>query len=171
VLGIAKQHGGHITVTSQPGQGTTFIIYLPPIMPNRLKAETPITPSITPGHGEAILVAEDDPVVRTAMQTMLQHLGYQALTAANGQEALAVYAAQKDRIALVLSDIVMPDMDGPALFTALKAENPRIKVVLMSGYHPGENKAELLKQGITDCFQKPVSLEALSQIIKKAIAD
>lgn len=65
--------------------------------------------------------------------------------------------------------MVMPDMDGPALFTALKAKNPRIKVVLMSGYHPGENKTELMKQGLADCFQKPVSLEALSQIIKKAI--
>jgi len=171
VLGIAKQHGGHITVTSQPGQGTTFVIYLPPVMPSRLNTEeTPLAAPITPGHGEVILVAEDDPVVRTAMQTMLQHLGYQALTAANGQEALAVYAAQKDRIALVLSDVVMPDMDGPALFTALKEHNPGIKVVLMSGYHPCENRMDLLKQGVTDCFQKPISMEELSQIIKKAIA-
>jgi len=170
VLGIAKQHGGHITVTSQPGQGTTFIIYLPPVMPNRLPAETPLATPITPGQGETILLAEDEPIVRAAMQTMLQHLGYQVLAAANGQEALEIYAAQQDRIALVLSDMVMPDMDGPALFTALKAKNPRIKVVLMSGYHPGENKTELLKQGLADCFQKPVSLEALSQIIKKAIA-
>jgi len=172
VLGITQQHGGHLTVRSQPDQGTTFVIYLPPVLPDQeqLPAKNPLADLIVPGQGETILLVEDDPIVRAVMETMLQQLGYQTLTAANGREALGVYAARREDISLVLSDMVMPEVDGPTLFTALKKQNPKIKVVLMSGYHPEKNIDDLLQHGLADWFQKPVSLEALSQIIKKAIA-
>jgi CheY-like chemotaxis protein len=172
VFGITQQHGGHLTVRSQPDQGTTFVIYLTPVLPDQeqLPAKNPLADLIVPGQGETILLVEDDPIVRAVMETMLQQLGYQTLTAANGREALGVYAARREDISLVLSDMVMPEVDGPTLFTALKKQNPKIKVVLMSGYHPEKNIDDLLQHGLADWFQKPVSLEALSQIIKKAIA-
>lgn len=171
VYGITKQHSGHMTVRSQPGQGTTFVIYLPPVLPGQeqLPAENPLADPIVPGQGETILLVEDEATVRGAMQIMLQHLNYRVLTAANGREALEIHAANQADIALVLSDMVMPEVDGPALFTALKKRNPKIKVVLMSGYHPDKNKDDLLQQGVTDWFQKPASLEGLSQILRKVL--
>jgi PAS domain S-box-containing protein len=173
VFGITKQHGGHLTVSSEPGQGTSFVIYLPPIMPGGLEAEAPTADQITMGQGETILFVEDEPLVREAMQSMLQHLNYRVLTATNGQEALEIYAAHQETsaepVAMVISDMVMPEMDGAGLFYALQAINPAIKCVLMSGYDPEGKREELLEQGLTDWFQKPLSLEALSAIIGKAM--
>jgi CheY-like chemotaxis protein len=169
VLGIVQQHAGHIMVDSQVGQGTTFTIYFLPltVSPNSAKAEE--TAPIRPGKGETILLVEDEPTVLETNKTMLQHLGYQVLTAVNGREALAVYTAHQDTVDLVLSDIVMPDMEGEALFNTLKAQNPEIKVVMMSGYPVGEKGASLLEQGVVDWFQKPVSLQDLAQRISKAL--
>lgn len=171
VLGIIEQHGGHITVRSQPGRGTTFVIYLPPVLPNQeqLPTANPLADSIMPGQGETILLVEDEETVREAMRTMLQHLNYRVLTATNGREALEIHAARRADIALVLSDMVMPEMDGLALLAALKERNPTIKVVLMSGYQSEQNKDEFLPQGVAGWFQKPASLEGLSQILRKAL--
>jgi len=173
VFGIATQHGGHLTVSSEPGHGTSFVIYLPPIMPGSLETEAQTADEIIMGQGETILLVEDEQSVREAMQSMLQHLSYRVLTAANGQEALEIYAAHQESnaepVAMVLSDMVMPEMDGAGLFYALQAINPAIKCVLMSGYDPEGKREELLEQGLTDWFQKPLSLEALSAIIGKAI--
>jgi signal transduction histidine kinase/ActR/RegA family two-component response regulator len=169
VLGIVQQHAGHITVDSQVGQGTTFTIYFHPLTPSQDSAKTEETAPIWQGQGETILLVEDEPAVLETNKTMLQHLGYQVLTAANGREALAVYTAYQDTIDLVLSDMVMPDMEGEALFNTLKAQNPEIRVVMMSGYPVGEKGARLLEQGLVDWFQKPVSLRDLAQLISKAL--
>lgn len=173
VFGIVKQHDAHISVHSQPERGTTFVVHLPPTLPNGHgePAEKPACAPITQGGNETILLVEDEPTVRGAMRTMLEHLGYNPLEAANGREALDVYAAHRQDIALVLSDMVMPEMGGLALFTALREQNPGIRVVLMSGYHPGKNKDELLQQGVADWFQKPVSLDLLSRVLREALGE
>lgn len=175
VLGIASQHGGHLTVQSEPGRGTSFVIHLPPVMPGSLDAEVSTADQIIMGQGQTILLVEDEPSVREAMQTMLQHLSYRVLAAANGQEALDIYTAHQgtgaEPVAMVLSDMVMPEMDGAELFYALQAKNPALKFVLMSGYDPEGKREELLEQGLIDWFQKPLSLEALSAIIGKAMEE
>jgi CheY-like chemotaxis protein len=169
VLGIIQQHGGHLTVESQLNQGATFTLYFPPS--SFLKPEIPVqsTGFTRAGQGETILLVEDEPTVLRANQAMLHHLGYQVLTAVNGREALALYHQHKERIALVVSDMVMPDMDGSALFEALKAENPAIKMIIMSGYPLEDRGIKLLAQGMVDWFQKPISFDTLAQIISKGL--
>lgn len=169
VTGIVQQHGGHIAVHSQVSQGTTFACYLPPVSVKQPEAELSDATPMQAGRGETILLVEDDPMVLAVMQSMLEHLGYRIVTATNGRDALAVYADQQDTITLVLSDIVMPDMEGLALFNVLRARNAEIRVVLMSGYPLGDSGAELLEQGVVDWFQKPLSLGELSQVISQAL--
>lgn len=169
VLGITRQHDGHITAASQTGQGTTVTIYLPPLMPHRTQEETAEIAPIVPGRGETILLVEDEPTVRAAMESSLQYIGYRVLTAANGREALDLYDARQEGIALVLSDMVMPDMGGAELFFALQKRNPGVRVILMSGYHDEDNHTELLQQGLAGYFQKPLLIEALSRVIREGI--
>lgn len=175
VFGIATQHGGHLTVQSEPGRGTSFVIHLPPVMPGSLDVDVSTADQIIMGQGQTILLVEDEPSVRAAMQTMLQHLSYRVLTATNGQEAFEIYMAHLETgaepVSMVLSDMVMPEMNGADLFYALRAKNPALKFVLMSGYDPEGKREELLEQGLVDWFQKPVSLEALSEIIGKTMEE
>lgn len=169
VLGIVKQHGGHIMVQSQPGQGTTFTVYFPLLLSD-LEAEKGHEPvAVIRGQGETILLVEDEMTVLAVIKTMLQELGYQVLTATNGREALDVYEQHLGVIAMVLSDMVMPDMDGATLYATLKMKYPEIKVILMSGYPLLEKEAQLLEDGVVDWFQKPPSLGKMSQILHNAL--
>lgn len=169
VYGIVKQNNGHIAVHSHSGQGTTFTLYLPPLLAMQNSKEPCAKVPIVPGQGETILLVEDESMVLAAIKTMLEDLGYQVLTATNGREALNIYAGHHDSIAVVLSDMVMPDMDGLALFNVFKTQRPDIKIILMSGYPLVENGAQFLEQGIVDWFQKPISYGNLSQILNKAL--
>ena len=105
-----------------------------------------------------------------AKNRMLTLLGYTVMTATNGREALTVYREHQTEVALVLSDMVMPDMAGEALFHALKAEDQDLKMVMMSGYPLGEKGSALLEEGIVAWFEKPVSMRELSQIVGTALA-
>ena len=170
VYGIVSQHAGHITINSQADLGTIITVYLPPASTQNEKLVEEMPPIMLPGHGETILLVEDEPAVLETFRAMLEQSGYQVITAVNGREALAVYRKHETEIALVLSDMVMPEMAGEALFEALKAENPDIKMMMMSGYPLGEKEAELLKKGGVIWFQKPVSLGPLSQVVDKALS-
>jgi PAS domain S-box-containing protein len=169
VHGIVIQHGWHIMAQSEPGRGATFTVYFPlllePLNPDEVREVAPIFY----GQGETILLVEDDPTVMTIMKTMLQELAYKVLTATNGREALAVHAEHQNSIALVLSDMVMPEMDGTTLFTTLKARQAGIKVVLMSASAILENARRLLEDGVAGWLSKPASLSVLSKILAKAL--
>jgi signal transduction histidine kinase len=170
VLGIVHQHAGHIVVDSRAGRETTFAIYLPPLTPDPdHQVEAQESTPIRLGQGETILAVEDEPAVLEAIEALLQHLGYRVLTAANGREALAIYAKYQDTIALVLSDMMMPEMDGVNLFEALKAQNRDVRIVAMSGYLLLENEGRLREQGVLAWVQKPLSLPDLSQIVSQAL--
>jgi CheY-like chemotaxis protein len=169
VYGIVKQHEGHIQVQSQPGQGTTFTIYLPLQVVKEEPAEAE-TQGIPRGSGQLVLLVEDQAQVLAAAQAMLEYLGYQVLTAVNGQQGLAQYIDHADQVDLVLADIVMPERDGLALFSDLKAHNPAVKVMLMTGYPlQSEEAQQLLAQGIVGWLQKPLSLTQLAQAISRAL--
>jgi len=166
VYGITEQHRGHITVASQVGKGTAMTVYLPPATSETSPSTEEMTPPQT-GHGETILLVEDNPDVRAVSKSMLTQLGYHVLTASNGQEAIKIYHDHASKISLILSDVVMPDMDGTVLFDTLKTQNPAVKIVLMSGY-PLHDTATI-PPGVADWFQKPVSFGKLSKIISQAL--
>jgi signal transduction histidine kinase/ActR/RegA family two-component response regulator len=169
VYGIVVQHDGHVDATSTQGEGSTFTLYLP-----ALTVELPETSGgplahMISGTGQVILVVEDAATTRGALRDSLELLNYRVLEAANGEEALTLFEQQADEIALVLSDMVMPRMGGGDLFRALKARDPAIKVVMLTG-HPMQNEMEDLRaQGMADWLPKPPSLEHLAEVVARAL--
>ena len=132
VYGIVKQHRGAVTVVSTKGEGATFRVYFPctrdGVQSNQLAA------AALPGRGETVLVAEDDPSVRTLVKNVLERNGYRALVAEDGLAALELARREKGRIDLLLSDVIMPGMNGRALRDALLLLYPGLRVLFMSGY-------------------------------------
>ncbi len=169
VYGIVQQHEGHIYVTTQVGQGTTVDIYLP--LQQTQAPPVDLQPvKICQGNNQTILLVEDEPGVLAVGQAMLERLGYRVLAARHGQEALELYPAHQSEIDLVLTDMVMPQMNGVNLFFALRAKNPGVKVVLMTGYPLlGEDAEALLAQGMVDWIQKPIMVASLAEVISRAL--
>jgi signal transduction histidine kinase/CheY-like chemotaxis protein len=133
VYGIVKQHNGHINVYSEPGKGTTFKIFFPLVTARSEEKALPETRTLA-GGTETILVVDDDDSIRGLVIDTLEPLGYKLLAAACGDEALKISRATDDKIDLLLSDVVMPGMNGRQLINILRKERPGIKAVLMSGY-------------------------------------
>jgi CheY-like chemotaxis protein len=167
VYGIITQHEGYIDVQTELGQGTTFTLYLPVILPSS-QSLSPLTETdTTPGHGELILLVEDNLVVLEVTQAMLKHLGYQVITATNGRQALDLYDQYHEKIALVLTDVTMPEMGGIALAQNLRAKYPAVKVIALTGYPLETESKDLLDQGIVDWLQKPMNRRQLAQTISQ----
>lgn len=171
VYGIVAQHEGHIAVATQEGAGTTFAIYLPPMLEQSPATVLPEAQTLAHGHGETILVVEDEASLRTALLDSLELLNYRVLQAANGREALEILEQRAGEIALVLSDMVMPEMGGQALFYALQQRSLTLPVVMLSG-HPMENELEsLLTQGLAGWMLKPPRIEQLSHLLERALQE
>jgi signal transduction histidine kinase/ActR/RegA family two-component response regulator len=164
VDGIVKQHEGQIFVESQVGQGTAFTIYFPPL-PGAPPTPTGVIQSrIFAGNQELILVVEDNLYVLTVTQKLLEHLGYQVLTATNGRHALELYNQYGDKIALLLADVTMPEMGGLELFQIIHQRSPAIKAILMTGYPLEDDKEE----GV-NWLQKPLNVEQLAKIVSQTL--
>jgi PAS domain S-box-containing protein len=166
VYGIVKQSGGHILVYSEPGQGTTFKIYLPNAdhkvgTGSKAEAET-VSPK---REGTTILLVEDDEIMRGLTRQLLQEHGYTVFEANDGKTALEWVQSHRGSIDLLLTDVVMRRMSGPELVDRLNATHPTLKVVYMSGY-TGELMAErdVLKRGIT-LLEKPFTRTTLLNTI------
>jgi signal transduction histidine kinase len=153
VYGIVKQSSGHIEVCSQPGHGATFDVYLPRVSAARVKEPRHRGAPRPDGGTETVLLVEDDDLVRKAARRILETDGYRVLEAGNGPEALSLADQFKGEIDLLLTDVVMPRMNGRDLATALRASRPKVKVLYVSGYagglidsdDPGERRAHLRK--------------------------
>ncbi|MBU2520683.1 MAG: response regulator [Proteobacteria bacterium] len=167
--GIIKNHGGMIHVYSEKGQGSTFNIYLPAI---DAKAE-PISfhdeEEVKTGNEEAILLVDDEAIILDVGKEILDVLGYKVFLASGGNEAIEIYKENKDKIALVILDMVMPGMGGGETYKSLKSINPDIKVMLSSGYNLGGEAAEIMKQGVNDFIQKPFTMTKLSHKIRNIL--
>jgi PAS domain S-box-containing protein len=172
VQGIVKGHGGFINIYSEQGRGAQFRIYLPAnVSPQTTHA--PVALSTLPaGHGETILVVDDEESIREITSTMLEKFGYQVLVASEGAEAVALYVAHKDEIAAVITDMMMPLMDGPATIRALMKIDPQVRIVASSGLADNERTAEAARLGVKNFLPKPYTAErllvALDEVIGKA---
>lgn len=118
------------------------------------------------GKEEAILLVDDETIILDVGEDMLKTLGYKVFLASGGNEAIEIYRENKDKIDLVILDLVMPGMGGGETYKVLKSINPDIKVMLSSGYNIGGEAAEIMKHGINDFIQKPFTMTKLSHKIR-----
>jgi PAS domain S-box-containing protein len=171
VYGIVKQHEGHVDVSTEVGAGTTFTLYLPALLVSLPEVAVLETPTYVQGQGETILVVEDNVALRKALAATLEALNYRVLEAADGREALDILEQRAEEVSLVLSDLVMPEMGGQALFHAMRQRGPNLPVVMLSG-HPLESELEDLQtQGLAGWMLKPPDLEQLAQLLARALTN
>jgi PAS domain S-box-containing protein len=144
VMAIVKSHEGIVNVYSEPGKGTKFKVYLPAIESTDDSARKgSVQASLPRGNGETVLVVDDEASILTITSQTLQAFGYKVLTATNGATAVAAYARHQHEIAVVLTDMMMPVMDGPATILALKEINPMVKIVAASGLNSNGGEAKV----------------------------
>jgi signal transduction histidine kinase/CheY-like chemotaxis protein len=169
-LTIVKSHGGFINVYSEIHKGSQFSLYLPALdAPGTAEAST-LRGDLPLGNGELVLVVDDEESIREITRGTLETFGYAVLTASDGTEALALYADRKNEIAVVLTDMVMPFMDGPATIRALQRMNPDIKIIAASGLMVGHKLGEASIEGVKVFLSKPYTaekvLKALDQVLR-----
>ncbi|MFA5958485.1 response regulator [Hyphomicrobium sp.] len=180
VYGIVKQSGGFIQPESEVGKGTTFKVFLPrhfveesedvatSLSPALISTKKQLNAADLTGTGRVLLV-EDEVEVRQFAVRALKRQGYQVIEAADGLEALDLMAENEGKIDIVVSDVVMPEMDGPALFKELRKRNPSIKVIFVSGY-PNEAFRESMGSDDFAFLPKPFSLPQLAAKVKEELA-
>jgi len=168
-LTIVKSHGGFINVYSELHKGTQFSLYLPaldiPGAPDFAAAQT----DLPLGQGELILVVDDEESIREITRGTLETFGYSVLTASDGTEALAIYADRKNEIAVVLTDMVMPFMDGPVTIRALQRMNPDVRIIAASGLGTGQRAGEGTLEGVAVFLNKPYTAEKLLKTLSKVL--
>ncbi|MGC9394949.1 MAG: PAS domain S-box protein [Anaerolineae bacterium] len=169
VYGIMMQHQGHIDVQTQVGAGTVFSLYLPVLRVSPHLTDERAKETLPIGHEETILVVEDNAATRAALCSSLDMLNYRTLEAANGKEALELFAQHRADIALVLTDLVMPVMGGKALAQALYQQSPDLGIVVMSG-HPLDPETDIrITSSVCEWIHKPPSLEHLAEILARVL--
>ena len=171
VYGIVRQHDGVIDVRSELGRGATFRVYLPVHTPQDQVTDVSRVPELPTGDGARVLVVEDEILVRNVTQKMLQGLGYEVQQASNGREALELYLRDPFRFALILTDIVMPEMGGIELYQRLRQLGTHAKVILMSGYPLTKEHRELCLDKKVGWAYKPLSREKLAYLVHEALAE
>lgn len=164
VYGTIKAHGGYIDVESKKGSGTTFKIYLPGAE-KKVEMVAKSARQIIKGS-ETVLLVDDEPMVLEVGINMLKKLGYTVLEAKGGREAVKVYEANKDKIDLVILDMIMPDRGGGETYDQMKEIDPTVTVLLSSGYSIDGQATEILERGCNGFIQKPFTVKELSGRIR-----
>ena len=173
VHGIIRQCGGHIVVDSRPGSGTRFLVYLPQKRDGAAVAATPspVTRHEVAVRGEGVvLLAEDDPSVRRLVVTELSRRGFTVIEAEDGRAALEIFRTDKDRIDVMVTDVVMPRLNGADLAKEAERIRPGLKILFISG-HPERAGAGLDPTGVTNLLMKPFTADTLAARIKIMIED
>ena len=170
VYGIVSQHGGTVTVSSEPGVGTSFRLYLPAAVPGTAgNSIHPSSPAALGGGSETILLVEDNEPVRDLVFTILQREGYKVLVAESGSQALSVLEEHTGPVQMLLTDVIMPGMNGKELFRQVSALYPDLKVLYMSGYTDDVTIPHGVMDGGGNFIQKPFSITALAVKIRAVL--
>ncbi|AGF78645.1 PAS domain S-box [Desulfocapsa sulfexigens DSM 10523] len=168
VHGIIKQHQGEITVTSTVNKGTTFNIYLPVIDKHVVEKEQLLTDAL-PGGDERILLVDDEPAITHLLERILGILGYKVTVVSSSTEALKIYSKNPEEFDLVITDMTMPEMTGTDLAMKLLAIQPKLPIILCTGFSEAMNEAQARLLGIREYIRKPIDTLALAKAIRKAL--
>lgn len=169
-IGIIKSHGGFINLYSELGKGAQFKVYLPAVVNAAASKEKQAPESRLPnGHGELILVVDDEESIRIVTQKILERHGYRVLVARNGAEGVAAYAKGGSEISLVLTDMAMPIMDGPALVAALMILNPHVHIIGCSGQASIQSLSKAIGSAIQHFIPKPYTTEILLKMLRRVL--
>jgi two-component system, cell cycle sensor histidine kinase and response regulator CckA len=170
VYAVATHAGGHVRVRSAPGEGTTIEVYLPRALPDRASGErvSRAVSVVVEGGTETILIVEDEMSVRLSVRRILERVGYQVLEARHGTDALKLWRERRAEIALVLSDVIMPEMGGLELATALRREDPTVRILFMSGYTGTTEDGHPIATA-TPLLQKPFDGSELLQAVREQL--
>lgn len=165
VYGIVKQHNGYIMCYSEPSQGTTFKIYFPALASPSCQEGEPDR-RMPKGGGETILVVDDEEYIRDLATRILVRAGYRVLTACDGSEALEIYSSQREKIPLVILDVIMPHMGGKQCLEELLRLNPNVKVLMASGHSSSGPAKGALEAGARGFVSKPYNVEQMLQTVR-----
>ena len=168
VYGIVKQHGGYINLYSEPGKGTTFKVYFPAVETQPDVVPTIRREEIVRGGTETILLAEDEEAIRSLGERTMRELGYTVLVARNGEEAIEIFRQNKE-IALAVLDVVMPRKGGKEAFEEMYKQNPRLKVIFMSGYSADAIHDSFVLIAGVPFLQKPFGPATLARKIREVL--
>jgi two-component system cell cycle sensor histidine kinase/response regulator CckA len=169
--GILRSHGGFINVYSEMGKGSHFTIYLPASQNQQPANQPTVRTDLPHGNGELILVVDDEPSIREVAKETLMAFGYEVVTANDGTDALAQFAANRHDVRVVITDMMMPFMDGPATIRALKKLDPGVRIIATSGLKANSRHAEISQLGVNTFLTKPYTAELLLRTIAHVLTE
>ncbi len=170
-LGIVKSHNGFINVYSEVGKGAQFTLYLPAHEAAALQPAQATVPGLPSGRGELILIVDDEQAIREITRTALEAFNYRAIAANDGAQAVALFARHSGEVKAVLTDMMMPVMDGGALIAALRSLDPQIRIIASSGFSAAGKMAEATSAGVNAFLPKPCTAEKLLKTLAEALGN